>query len=345
MVSYLCMDIDSGRHRGDVARRPEMKRRFDWSFFKQFELTPEESEARRPRALDFEHVSLDDRVNADKHLLRLKGRHGRIDERLRAEGRLDDEIPSGAVFEEFLVNVIREADWFDGILFRTTEHDDRYNGVDAVMEWPSLEPGEKPVRLAIDFSVSSNIGTLEEKLQSIDGMAKLKYFRSALEKDEAGKPLETRTFFPKVILGADLDMLKEVARSGEMPDHNHPLRRILLAQAKRQIDIQIRRASNHYLNQAWREEYPHPEVDKLCQKIRLAPTIEAVAEALSAAPEEAYKKLFTEDNKLYINACLRLKARLDPIVKQAEQIPLQEPWNTLAQISTNNRILNTDMRA
>lgn len=340
MVSYLCMDIDSGRHRGDVARRPEVKRKFDWSFFKRFELTPKEAEARRPRALDFEHVTLDDRVNADKYLLRLKARHARYGDEARHRGEVNPDQPTGTAFEEFFVEAIRDGRWFDSEFFRTTEHDDRWNGVDAVIEWPAASADEKPVRLAIDFSSSNSEDTLREKLQTINGMAKLKYFRSPTEVDGTGKPLEVRTFFPKVILGADVDLMKQIARDGVMPGREHPLRLLLLRQAKKQIDVQIRRSADHFLNQTWKEDDVPPEAYEVCRQIHIAPNPDALAEVMRNAPVTAFAKLFHKNQKQYLDECLRVKAHLDPLVQATKEQKIPEPWNTMSEVSRNHQMLS-----
>lgn len=329
-----------------VAHREVKAKKFDWSFFDRFNLPPKEAEARRPSIYDFGHVKLDRTVNADKYLLRLKERHRHAeeDERRRNPKSFDESQPSGTVFEEFFVEAMREGNWMNGELFRTSEHDDWWNGVDAVIEWPSPEEGGKPVRMAVDFSTSNSAMGIGKKLETINGMAKLKYFRSPLERNEEGKPAEMRTFFPKVILGADTEIMKAIARKGEMPGHDHPLRTLMLRQAKKQIDVQIRRGANFILNQAWQEEFPNPATDELTRQIRLAKNNDELADVLRAAPEEALHKILNTDTREYLAELLRVKQCLDPVALEAEVTPIVEPWTTLAETSINNRMLGKDLR-
>jgi len=338
VVSWWRMQLDRRHSPRELPPQREVKKRLDWSFFKRFEFTPAESEARRPRALDFEHASLDDRVNADKYLLRLKHRQSK-----HPEIKSDPEEPLGSTFEEFLVEAMRDGDWFGGKFFRTTEHDDRWNGVDAVIEWPSPTAEGRPVRMAIDFSTSRNNGILHEKLQTINGMAKVKYFRSQIEHDENGKPLEVRAFFPKVILGADVDMMKQVAREGVMPGRDHPLRVLMLRQAKRQIDVQIRCAADHYLDMFWGEADLGPEAGEVCRQIRVASNPDAVVEALRNAPASAFARLFTKTQKETLDSCLRVQACLDPMIEETKSVQIPEPWNTMSQVSVNHQALSKVM--
>ncbi|MCR4312455.1 MAG: hypothetical protein NUV56_04180 [Candidatus Uhrbacteria bacterium] len=336
--------MDTGIHRshGDRIQPREVKKPSVWNFYDRFDLTAEESDALRPRPTDFTHVKLDRSVIADSYLQRLKGRSGRHNDRVaqeRGPRKGLEDVPSGNVFEEFLVQTVRDARWFDGEVFRTSEHDDWWNGVDAVIEWPNPTGEGAPVRLAVDFSISENQVTIGDKLASTNGLAKLKYFRSPTELNEEGKPLEARIFFPKVVLGADIAMFKEIAKSGAMPGHEHPLRTIMLKQVKRQIDVQIRRGADYYLNQAWQEDSPHPSVDDLCKRIRVAKNLDEIAVAMGDAPDDAFKKLFDTDGRNRLKQLLLIKRCIDPVVKEAAETPLDDTWKNLADVSLNNRLL------
>ncbi len=319
-----------------------------WAYFDQYDLTPEESQARRPNVMDFEHRTLDERVNSDKYLSRLKGRTHRREERKNAEQpERQREVPSGAVFEEFLVDRLREAKWFGGEVFRTTEHDDWYNGVDAVVEWPSSEAGKPPVRLAIDFWTGERGDAADEKLSRLIGGAKVKYFRSLLEQDENGKPKEMRFWLPKVVIGADPEMFRQIAREGRATDEHHPLRTLLLEQAEKQIDLQLERMAGVYIEASWAEEFRHPESDTLRGKLKRAgESVDRIVEAFAESPEEAFRYVRTFKEHPYLDDLLRLKKVIDQEVTRAKQnAPLDEIWTRLAETSFTNNLLHEEQWA
>lgn len=157
-------------------------------------------------------------------------------------------VENGVDYGGFLENVMEvelgRQDWFGAAFVRSTKYDDYLNGVDGVFEWPSDDP-RNAFRLAIDFTVSENDSLLEKKLSKVERGVDVKYFRSPSRATK--NPYETSLRGqPMVILGIDRETLRNVIKeTGGDPEkmREHPIRSLLLRQAIRQVELQVRSLS------------------------------------------------------------------------------------------------------
>ncbi|MDA1038457.1 MAG: hypothetical protein O2877_02085 [bacterium] len=172
----------------------------------------------------------------------------------------DPKFKNGNLLESFLRFETEKANWFDASVFQTTEYDDLFNGVDAVLEW---EDEEGTIVLAVDFTGNPKSGLVEEKMTRAGRGASVEYFETDFPEEDVDQ-FSFLNGIPRVVLGVSTDQLQnlmqtayenridtektykdregkkrkiQVVQRGTFRDH--PLRFMLLEQAERQLRIQI----------------------------------------------------------------------------------------------------------
>ncbi len=341
------MGPESGARAPEQPRREvEPREQNPWLFFDRYKPTKEQADARLPQVvLTYNHVPLRDREASFMYLLKLMQR-AREKEKRQAPHRSPSrreafETPRGDVFEDFLSHEIDKEGWLGGTIVRTTLHDDWYNHVDAVMEWPGNGPDEKPVRMAIDFTIAQTLEGLQPKLDTLNEPAKIKYFRSAIEKTEEGKAKEMRLWLPKVVLGMDSAMLKKIGSDKKSIDANHPAKIILLQQARSQIGRQLQEVIARAGSVLWRKEEPSPaEVELLSGYRKAGADPLAAAELFASAPAEERSALFGHRaNEEYFQNLVAIYRELDRAWATVDPKSIDAAWSALMDASFTHRTL------
>jgi hypothetical protein len=155
----------------------------------------------------------------------------------------DITILRGTAMELFLGVEIEEQRWFDAEVVRVAAVDDFANGLDLALEWDRDEELGIIPRLAVDFTTAEHEKVLDKKLEKLRKGTSVNYFRSKVEKRQ-GDAFEGRIEdIPMVILGLDKEMLAEIgaaAMRGEKITPIHPVRELIVRQARAQVGSQIR---------------------------------------------------------------------------------------------------------
>jgi len=126
--------------------------------------------------------------------------------RYEKKDRKSSHRKDGVLLENFLRFETENADWFEGSVFKTTEHDDLFNGVDAVIEWP----GEiDSTLLAVDYTGTTDKSEIARKMRMANGGARVDYFETDFPNDDDNS-FSSKQNIPKVVLGVDSSFLNDV---------------------------------------------------------------------------------------------------------------------------------------
>ncbi|MFA4845009.1 MAG: hypothetical protein WC654_00415 [Patescibacteria group bacterium] len=284
--------------------RSDKEERDFWSYFDAYKMSGKGATVVRSELRSFQHVTNESRVRDEALLAKKKGRP-----------KMREQKPSGTdafAFENFLTAQAKRSNWFGGELSPTTEYDDWISGVDAVVEWRA-EDGGLPIRMAIDFTSTTQFETLYKKSDKLEGNVTVKYFRSAIE-NEDGEPKEFRASMPIVLLGLDEEGFREIVRRAVPLDHHHPLRRLLLEQTAAQVDFQL------------------TELTRFISGTQMARNGRPIDEVLDRGVHPKIKQRFHDLS--------RLKERVDEELVRASLIPIDERWTKIAATSKTHLTLS-----
>lgn len=275
-----------------------------WSFFDAYKVSGAGASVVRPEPRSFRHVNEESMVRDEGLLAKKQGRPNMREQKQTGSDAF--------AFENYLTAEAARCGWFGGELVATTEYDDWVSGVDAVVEWPANDGGP-PIRMAIDFTTTKQTETFFKKSDKLEGNVVVKYFRSALERENE-QPKELRASMPIVLLGIDKEGFREIARHGEPVGPDHPLRRLMLEQAAMQVDLQL------------------DAVTAFVNGTQMARRGKPFAETLDLGVHPKIKQRYHD--------LVRLKARVDEELSRARAIPLDETWKRIAASSKTHQILS-----
>ncbi|MCA9389488.1 MAG: hypothetical protein KC585_02670 [Candidatus Magasanikbacteria bacterium] len=269
-----------------------------WHYFDQYKTSGEGKAVERPNIESFTHVSETSKLR-DSVLLQKKMSRGGLSQQF-----IDG--PDAFAFENFLTTVAMKHQWFGGEMSPTTDYDDWISGADAYVEW--LDDDQKPIRMAIDFTSTKHFRVFMKKSEKIEANCQIKYLRSRIEY-EHDKPKELRASMPIVVLGAEEDTFKLVAKEDKPITESHPLRRLLVEQAYSQIHLQM-----ELLHELQQDE-----------KSKTADTQSKTA----AKRQQRYEDLQA------------IRSQLQKVLRLTQDIALESEWKNVAESSITQRTLST----
>ena len=192
---------------------------------------------------NYNSFEIGDIIKEDKE--RIKKQQTRASEMEHTErARLLENI----LFNPHIKNSAIESAWFgdDAMATPTTEFDDRFNGVDAVVQWGV---GNDSPKLAVDCTVSGREDVLEKKKDKLlegikdSNLGEVKYFQCSEDLED---PAEAEDFgplirVPQVVLSVNKDILEELSqeimRGGDFSQHH--LQFNLLEESRQQLMQQL----------------------------------------------------------------------------------------------------------
>jgi hypothetical protein len=197
-----------------------------------------ESDRYNYKSFDIGNIIKEDKERVKKQ----QAKAAEIDQTERA--RLLENI----LFNPSIDNSAIQSAWFGDNASATpaTEFDDRFNGVDAIIQWGT---GEESAKLTVDCTVSETEDVLEKKKEKVlkgikaGSLSTVKYFQSFEDPEDAG-PL---SHIPQVILSIKKDVLREIAGeaiNGKDFDKNY-IQFNILESIKEQLEDQISIIENY----------------------------------------------------------------------------------------------------
>ncbi len=150
-----------------------------------------------------------------------------------------ESLKLATIFEATINKHLGKSEWLGPNVFtiKTSRYDDIKNGIDSVAEFRESENSASYLGLAIDVTISSDIGKKFERIKEEirEGeLPKVKYFRSEHMniKGELSK-------IPRVIIGAAPNTIKELAELSFLGEHkklkNHPIQLQVLEETIAQL--------------------------------------------------------------------------------------------------------------
>lgn len=225
----------------------------------------ETQENPRPEIDDFRWI---DRLARDRDQRSLDLHTAKVQRKIELR-RASDRTPgvkngwAGRILERLFRVEVANLLWFgEARVFRPTAFDDKFNGVDAVLEWEPMEFRGPVLRLVVDVTTATHKASFSKKfIRTLEG-GYVAYFRSQVERCR-GTALETSLHLPMVMIGVEQEILCEIARlalqhaypvrvrndDGSETDDlrfdhfvlcQHPIRYLFLRQAHAQIAFQHR---------------------------------------------------------------------------------------------------------